>query len=560
MALFLDIDIQKIKDEYKNTIISLDKVYLFEEYLSSLYYCYKNKFNLLIGNVTPSDIDDTKPIGIYYKNYNKIVFISMEYLEKMNRFIAKKYKTKKEFFIKQNNFYNIFFLKFIDKNSKLYSEKGQNIVGIENSLFGIYDSYNEQIYKSTNLFYFSYGLNKFLLYRVLPEDNSVVGKLMDDFKFKKRVLIYKDKKIPFPASFSHCKKRIFKIKKKEIKVEINNIVDRQFNKHFEKYDYFCKMYRNENIYFLKLKHFINKSILAKLYTFLVSKFPLIEGKNNYVLVDPNNIDKIKSYFSMYLITKNNNKFLVLHFNQFLSGYIDLIINGIDEFFSKLQKNSLITTSQYKFNYNNKDRYIHIVSEIYYLIVIIIFKLPRIVNNIQFNSEDESYTQANYKFKKNEIKKLKKSKSFREYSSYLKEILIKCLSVFMDNYYLFIHDGEYIDIIPIQNGMTNSTIKSYLDRSHKAQFAKSFLVSYLSNFFIKLNNKKLEMPIIFLNLTKITNNNIIIDKVYGHNSNKNIPIIINVIYSKKQLLINISYKKRHEKIKYIFNQVIEEILE
>ena len=41
--------------------------------------------------------------------------------------------------------------------------------------------------------------------------------------------------------------------------------------------------------------------------------------------------------------------------------------------------------------------------------------------------------------------------------------------------------------------------------------------------------------------------------------KNIPIIFNVIYSENQLLINISYKSRHEKIKYIFNQVLEEIL-
>ena len=559
MTKFLDIDIKNITEEYKNTIISLDKTYSFDEYFSTLYYCFKNEYNLLIGKTNIKDIDENKPKGIYYKMNNRLVFISWEYLEKMNKFIAKKHKTKTKFFIKTNSFYNIFFLKFIDSNMKLYNKKGENLVGISKSLFGIYDTFNEQIYKCTYSLYFSYGLNKFLLYRVLLRDSSVVGKLMDDFKFKKRTLIYKDKEIPFPKSFIHFKKRIFGIKKKEIKVKIDNIIDRDFNKHFEKYDYFCKMYRNENIYFLKVKHFINKSILAKLYTFLVAKFPLIDGDNNYVLVDPNNIDKIKSYFSMYLITKNNDKLLVLHFNQFLSGYIDLIINGIDEFFRKLSKNNIITTGQYKFNYNNKDSYIHIISEIYYLIVIIIFKLPRIVNNIQFNSSEEKYIQANYKFKKTEIKKLQKNKTFTEYSSYLKEILIKCLSVFMNNYYLFIHNGEYIDIIPIQNGMSNTTIKSYLERSHKAQFAKSFLVSYLSNFFIKLNNKKLEMPIIFLNLTKITNTSIKIDKVYGHNSNKNIPIIINVIYSKNQLLINISYKSRHEKIKYIFNQVLEEIL-
>ena len=194
------------------------------------------------------------------------------------------------------------------------------------------------------------------------------------------------------------------------------------------------------------------------------------------------MDKIETYFSMYLLTKSTENILVLHFNQFLAGYIDLIINSIDEFFRSLNKGTTVITSRYKFNYNNNDRYIHIVSEIYYLLLIILFKLPRIVNNIQFNTNSEKYIQINYKFKKSEITKLRKNKNFNDYSLYLKEILIKCLSVFMNNYYLFIHEGENIDIIPIQNGMDNQTIKNYLSGSSKAQLAKSFLVSYLSRFY------------------------------------------------------------------------------
>ena len=34
---------------------------------------------------------------------------------------------------------------------------------------------------------------------------------------------------------------------------------------------------------------------------------------------------------------------------------------------------------------------------------------------------------------------------------------------MNNYYLFIHEGENIDIIPIQNGMDNQTIKIIFSR-------------------------------------------------------------------------------------------------
>ena len=50
---FLGIDIKTINKDYKNTIISLDKVYKFDEYLSTLYYCYNNGFNVLIGDIDP---------------------------------------------------------------------------------------------------------------------------------------------------------------------------------------------------------------------------------------------------------------------------------------------------------------------------------------------------------------------------------------------------------------------------------------------------------------------------------------------------------------------------
>ena len=66
MTKFLDIDVKYISLKYKNTIISNDKIYTFAEYLSTLYYCYKNKFNCFIGNISSKDIDDDKSKGIYY--------------------------------------------------------------------------------------------------------------------------------------------------------------------------------------------------------------------------------------------------------------------------------------------------------------------------------------------------------------------------------------------------------------------------------------------------------------------------------------------------------------
>ena len=101
-------------------------------------------------------------------------------------------------------------------------------------------------------------------------------------------------------------------------------------------------------FFLKLRYFINKTILSKLHTCLSQRFPLIKADNNCRQFDPINTDKTETYFSMYLLTKSTENILVLHFNQFLAGYIDLIINSIDEFFRSLNKGDIIT-SRYKFN-------------------------------------------------------------------------------------------------------------------------------------------------------------------------------------------------------------------
>ena len=172
-------------------------------------------------------------------------------------------------------------MELVSENKELYNSKGINLTGNRNSLFGIYNSYNESILNAKHSLYFSFGLNRFLLYKVVLKNEYVIGKLLNDFSFKNRMLIYKKKEIPFPDSFVYFKKRLFGIKKKEIKIKINDITNYKFKQHYEKYDEFCKIYRNENLFFLKLRCFINKTILSKLYTYLVTRFPLIKADNNY---------------------------------------------------------------------------------------------------------------------------------------------------------------------------------------------------------------------------------------------------------------------------------------
>ena len=80
-------------------------------------------------------------------------------------------------------------------------------------------------------------------------------------------------------------------------------------------------------------------------------------------------------------------------------------------------------------------------------------------------------------------------------------------------------------------------------------------------FIKINNNRLQLPIIIVNISKFDiPKNISLYKVYSKSRNKNIPIFVNVIYSENSLHISISYCKRYSKIKYIFSEIIDQLLE
>lgn len=133
---------------------------------------------------------------------------------------------------------------------------------------------------------------------------------------------------------------------------------------------------------------------------------------------------------------------------------------------------------------------------------------------------------------------------------------------MENYYCIIQDNEGIDLIPIYNNMSNDCIINLLSRSSKAGLSKSFLLSFLCTVFSNINNNMVEFPIIFININKIDviPNGINIKKVYATSENKNIPFFINVVYSDTSLHISLSYKEKYKKLKYIFNEVIDQLLE
>ena len=99
----------------------------------------------------------------------------------------------------------------------------------------------------------------------------------------------------------------------------------------------------------------------------------------------------------------------------------------------------------------------------------------------------------------------------------------------------------------------------MSRSNKANLSKTFLISYLFKLFNNIK-KEIEIPVIILNIVKIKfTNKMTIDKIYGKNLTKNIPIFINVVYSNSSLVISITYKDTYKQIKYIFNEIIDSII-
>ena len=556
MKSFLGYNIDKLDCKFNNTIIDLSKPPDLDNWINTLYYCYKNAISCNIGEHISTNFK-----GITFNYNNKITQVDWEYLIKINEFICKKFKLEDKYSLNISGFYHIFFLEFITNNKDYIDNKAKNeLIGNNHNFIGIYDSYQEHVYNCKNYLYYSYGLNRFLLYRVKSKNNFIFGKLCPQLTIKDNKLIINSISYNIPKTFIKIKNSIYGLKRRDIIIQLNDTDVLKCRRENKSFCEFCDNYRNENIYYLQLPNHLNKSILQKLYKFLILRYPVLENCSNNLFIEPKSISSYKAHFSMYIITKKV-QYLVIHFNQILFQYINHIISSIEEFFITIKNGNVVKTKQYVLEYNKGDRYIHLISEIYYLIVIILLKVPYILKNLNFieNIEDD-YTQINYKFTQDEIKKLSHNCP-NNYNDYLLKIIINSLSIFMDNYYLFIHQNSDIDIIPILTGMNTKTIENYLSRSRKATYSKGFLISYLSNFFINMNNKNMEIPVIFLNIMKLDKTDYIkIDKIHGINLNKNIPMIFNIVYSDNSLLITVSYKQRYKKIKYFFNEIVNQILD
>jgi len=547
-----------LNTSYKNTV--LNKFTNINDLLNTLYYCFTNEFPCLLTDDSIQILNKQKlKNGLNIIYYDKYTFIEWKYLFFINDFMIKKYNTKSINFKLDNTFFNIFYIKYIDQNI-INLDKNNNIslVGPKNSIFGIYNSFQDKIINCNKILYFSFSIGMFILYKVYDDDKYVIGKLFKNLKYKNQKLIIDNKEYDCPKTFIKFKNNIYGIKKRKLNFKIENELKKE-NKNTS-YDNFCKKFHNDNIYLIDIKKKITPSILNSLFDYLILKYPKLKSENNYVLYEPNNILNIKTIFSLYYKTLNEKTYLVIQLNQCLCVYIRNLINDIDIFIYELSQKNTFEIHQKIIKTFSNDKYIHLVSELYYFMICMCMFIPRILHNIKYIPKNE-YIQANYIFSEKEINILYSNKSdiFSDNEIYLKSIFLKTLSVFMENYYCIIQNNDNIDIIPVYNSMSNDTILNLFNRSKKATISKNFLLSFLSTMFINLD-EHLEFPIIFFNIHHIDfSNRIIIDKVYGKSENQNIPIYINIVYGKDKLHVNLAYKKEYSKLKYYFNEIISELL-
>ena len=543
----------------KNTIITdfsnIDNI------IDSLFFCYTNKYPCLITDESIKLDTFTYDITLVYNNTTS--YLSWENLDIYNTFIQKKYNIDVLFRI-GNSIFNVFFIKLIDKSYKFLSNDiNYHLVGYTNSLFGIFNTFQDNVFNCKHMMYYSFNLSSFILYKVYNTNKYIVGKLPTFIKYNKSHITIKDNKFKCPSTFVSLKKGLYGIRKRNLEFIVKNHNAIIIEKNLEQYDVFNNNFNNQSIYHLSIGRNLNKTMLENLHKYIILTCPDFQNKNNRVLYEPDNYQNIKTYLSLYFKRISRKDYLILHINQILTPYVKFIIQIINKFFANLSQKNIMNIDQYHLIKKNANSHIHLVSEIYYLIVCILLYFPKTLNNIKLASNCE-YIQANYIFNQNEISILYsgRNKNFENMSIYLKSIFIKTLSIFMENYYCIIQDNEGLDLIPIYNNMSNDCIINLLSRSNKAGLSRTFLLSFLCTVFSNIDNNMVEFPIIFININKISviPNGINIKKVYATSENKNIPFFINIVYSDTSLHISLSYKEEYKKLKYIFNEVIEQLLE
>ena len=538
-----------------NTVIYIDKCADINHIYSVLHYCYHNKKICVISDIKTFKINQTNTDNIYVFYRNKKHTISWQLLSIINSFFYDKLILDKHFKMSPCIF-NIFFILLIDKyySLKKNSDTTKLLIGNNNTLLGIYSSYNNVVVNSDISLYFSFATFSFILYNVVVTKSYVAGKLCSYITYSDGFLTINKNKIKCPNSFYQISNTKFAIKKKHIDYKITYQTKRKSNFEYNSIYHKSSLF---NIFLTKLNFLVDENRLFMIHSLLINKYPEL-NYNSVYKYDAEKICDENIFFGLFYITTTN--ILIIQLPTNLSYYINNILSAINHYLSIIEIENKIEIKQHIIQ-SEKDRYIHIVSEIYYICYAVIYFIPKVIYNLHRNNYCNTF-QINYVFNSNEISNLHKNKNdiFTDLSIYLKVIFIKALSVTMFNRFCYIQDENILNIIPIVKNCCNNNVIELLSRSEKSQLSNKFINSFIQSY-IENSDIDYELPIVFLNIIKIDKsqwNNVI--KVYSNSFSNNVPLGINVTYNDTSLNVNISGKKIYRSFPRIFEEIINELIE
>lgn len=526
--------------------------------VNTFVFCLENKKRCLIT-------DNTKKIDKLFNEitvilHGKIYYLSWIHLIMTNKYLTRKYKQNSNFNITPNIF-NIFFLMFIDKYYSKIDSASKNLIGSKNSYFGVYDSFNDYTNNVENKLYFSYNLFSFILYRIKEDDDYIMGKLFPAIKMKNDTIICDKKEYKCPSTFKKITDINYGIKKRKVLFDLQDstpLSSHNLNKELDKFYLSNIMY---NTYIIKIKDTINNCILQNLYKFIVNSYPFLDNTLNKVIYDTDNYDYPKSSINFFINKLGNRKNMILQIDSRYNTYISSILESISNYLVKLSTLNKVKVIPRTINYEYQGLMIHLVSEIYYIIVSLIIYLPYTIKKYS-SIENSSYIHANYMFSNSEVMNLYKHKNnlFSSNKIYLQSILLKTLSIFTYDYYALMRTNNELDIIPIKKDMSNNTILNLINRSQKAELAKTLIWNTTNNIYSNINKEFIEQPYVIINIDEIDNSSINSTmKIYSKCVSNTIPIFINVLYNENDLHVSISFKKQHSNFKEAFDEIINQLV-
>jgi hypothetical protein len=499
---------------------------------SQLQLCYESNKQQCFINKINKTIDIS---GIILTIDDKITIISWEHFFKINNYLNKNINF--HFNIK-NNFFNIFFIKFYFNNKQYFNSKSSySLCGFNNAIFGIYNTYINNVQNTIYNLYFSYGLGTFILDKVKDKKINIIGKLCPWINYNQdnHSLIINNKEFNCPNSFYIIKKSWYAINKNK---NFNKQIINNYNeKLILPQSTILDNLNNDNIHFsFNLPFELNKYVLKELCIYIFTTIPILKDTKNYFNNSSENIPNKNIDFGIIFYKKN----ITVIIGKKIYAYSEVIIGTINYFFAKKPIPKLLELEN-----NKKKLQIHLLTEIYYIFVYILYYLivKYFISSPKQISND--WIQSNIKFEKHEINTLYNDKPevFNDNIDYIIAVIIKTINIKLDYHMVILNKSNNTYFIPLIKPMSNNTYLDIIQKNNKSFIGKS-LMSYLIN---KINNinKNIELPFILINTIKV--GYLEINKIKTVINEYCIPIKINIYYSdddKLEIIICSNNKYSH----------------